>query len=211
MAIPHPRDGGSIGAEAAAKNCITVGACCSSKNNGDKNVMADFSSYGPIKPHDRNKPDVVAPGTHILSANSSLVLNPNPPNGDKNWRLMDGTSMATPLVAGCVAVLRDALDRRNPSVKNPQAALIKALLINGAHPLGPPLQPTKRFVPRNDSGFGRVKMDDSIVIVEGKNEEAFIEDKVSHDKTSVAIEHIVVKPRYKTLKATLVWSDPPRR
>lgn len=41
-----------------------------------------------------------------------------------------GTSMATPLVAGCVAVVRETLVKNG--MRDPSAALIKALLINGA-------------------------------------------------------------------------------
>jgi serine protease AprX len=72
--------------------------------------------------------------------------------------------MATPLVAGCAAILREGLD--GPSCKSrtqsPTAALIKALLINGADILE---DITDRFMPNFDSGFGRVNMANSISIV----------------------------------------------
>ena len=51
-----------------------------------------------------------------------------------------GTSMATPLVAGCAAVLRETLNKRQ-GIPKPSAALIKALLINGAY------QPRRLYVP----------------------------------------------------------------
>ena len=44
---------------------------------------------------------------------------------------MGGTSMATPLVAGCAAVIREALEVKYQHL-NPSAALLKALIINGA-------------------------------------------------------------------------------
>jgi subtilisin family serine protease len=44
-----------------------------------------------------------------------------------------GTSMATPLVAGCAAVVRAFL--RKQGLAEPSAALMKAMIINGAHPL----------------------------------------------------------------------------
>jgi len=60
----------AIGAQAAAKNCITVGATGSKRKIGSKGgnieTMSSMSSWGPTK-EGRIKPDVVAPGVNILS------------------------------------------------------------------------------------------------------------------------------------------------
>lgn len=117
---------GHIGAQAAAKNCITVGA---SEKSPDSNNIADFSSLGPIM-GGRPNPDVIAPGSDIILAKSSLVNDPNNPSDSCS---MSGTSQATPLVAGCAAVLCESLVNRSPP---PTAALVKELLINGADILG---------------------------------------------------------------------------
>ena len=58
--------------------------------------MTDFSSRGPT-PDGLDKPDVVAPGAAILSA---------VPGG--GYAEFDGTSMATPHVAGVVALMWSA-------------------------------------------------------------------------------------------------------
>lgn len=203
---------GHIGAQAAAKNCITVGASriLRDPHNLNPGAVADSSSRGPIK-NGRCKPDVVAPGTFILSANSYLMQ--RPPNlvqrarqldSDRNWCFMSGTSMATPLVAGCAAVLREALTSRYQGISS-SAALIKALLINGADILNPT---TPNFVPSYDSGFGRVNMANTITIVHCEPGTGFRERELS-DGTPLWDEEIEVKPKYTTLKATLVWSDPP--
>ena len=203
---------GHIGAQAAAKNCITVGASRSSRDPHDWNpdAVADTSSRGPIH-SGRCKPDVVAPGTFILSANSHLMQ--RPPNlvqrakqldSDGNWCFMSGTSMATPLVAGCAVVLREALTSSYQGISS-NAALIKALLINGADILNPT---TPNFVPSNHSGFGRVNIANTIAVVHGDPGTGFRMDKVSDD-TPWWLETIQVVPGYTTLKVTLVWSDPP--
>src|SRR5213075_2564941 len=119
--------------------------------------MVAFSSRGPTK-ECRIKPDVVAPGTGILSAHSRNA--PPRPLGstDPDWFIDNGTSMATPLVAGCAAVLRETLVKNgNPK---PTAALIKALLINGAVEIAGQYHPSEAGPsPNNNSGFGRVNLE----------------------------------------------------
>ncbi|KAG8670507.1 hypothetical protein FPOAC1_009928 [Fusarium poae] len=179
-----------IGAAGSAFNCITVGATGTTRPNdgygfdneiGAKpmtriNDTARFSSRGPTKPGrdingneyaGRIKPDVVAPGVAILSA-ASRAMAKNSRNrvmygrsGDDDWTFMSGTSMSTPLVAGCVALLREALQEHGK--KYPSAALIKALLVNGAVNFSEQLDLGLGY--DYDQGFGRVDIDSSISMV----------------------------------------------
>ncbi|KAL9575359.1 hypothetical protein ACKAV7_000157 [Fusarium commune] len=183
---------GHIGAASAAKNCITVGATGSKRlNNGERwrlNVdeghrgieqTAQFSSRGPTKPDKdglggRIKPDVVAPGVAILSAASRALASDSVARTrygksfDPDWLFMSGTSMSTPLVAGCVALLREALQEHGK--QHPSAALVKALLVNGAENFSQAIAPGLGY--DYEQGFGRVDVQRSIAAV---RELAFID------------------------------------
>ncbi len=94
--------------------------------------MAAFSGRGPTT-DGRIKPDVVAPGTAVLSTRSRAVVTASTDWGVSNdpaFFFDGGTSMATPLVAGCAALVRQFLVTDH-AIASPSAALVKALLING--------------------------------------------------------------------------------
>jgi hypothetical protein len=172
----------SVTSPGTAKNCITVGA---SENNrpefndekyGEwwpddypvspfKNApMADdpghivaFSSRGPTL-DGRFKPEVVAPGTFILSTRSTrIALNNTAWAAYPHSRLyfhMGGTSMATPLTAGAVALIRERLRNRNVA-GGATAALVKAMLIASTTRLA--VSGPARVVD-NDQGYGLVNL-----------------------------------------------------
>ncbi|KEF54028.1 uncharacterized protein A1O9_09823 [Exophiala aquamarina CBS 119918] len=193
----------SLGAEVAAKNCITVGATENLRpdlNSGVQGVpytygafwrdsfpknplkddlmannpegLAAFSSRGPTA-ENRLKPDVVAPGTAILSTRSRNIVNTADIGdfgavSDSKYFYLAGTSMATPLVAGCCAVIRETLVKNGyedvtNGVKNPTGSLVKALLVNGAVPIHGQYMPKEvGDEPNPHSGFGRVNLAGSI-------------------------------------------------
>jgi subtilisin family serine protease len=65
--------------------------------------IASFSSWGPTR-DGRTKPDVVAPGTLIASARSEAIAE-KPSDPDLFHRILAGTSMAAPHVAGTIALM----------------------------------------------------------------------------------------------------------
>ncbi|KAH6967234.1 peptidase S8/S53 domain-containing protein [Fusarium venenatum] len=179
-----------IGAAGSAFNCITVGATGTTRPNDDYsfgsevdakpmtriNDTAKFSSRGTTKPgrdingseyDGRIKPDVVALGVAILSAAPRAMVKDSRNrvkyrrSGDNDWTFMSGTSISTPLGAGCVAFLREALQEHGK--RYPSAALVKALLVNGAVNFSEQLGLGLGY--DYDQGFERVDIDSLISMV----------------------------------------------
>jgi subtilisin family serine protease len=86
---------GTIGSPGNAPDAITVAASTMGHGDGTRpDRIADFSSAGPTPVSLQLKPDVTAPGVDVLSS--------VPPRA---FEVLDGTSMATPHVAGGAALL----------------------------------------------------------------------------------------------------------
>ena len=71
-------------------------------NTDNDDIRAGFSSRGPTDVDFRVKPDVMAPGVNVLSAQPATIC-----AGEAScWAFFQGTSMATPHLAGSAAVVR---------------------------------------------------------------------------------------------------------
>ncbi|EDN02579.1 peptidase S8 and S53 [Histoplasma capsulatum] len=219
-------DQGQIGSQASAKNIITVGASennrpdipvtygsrwpvdplCNDRMADNPKGMAAFSSRGPTV-EGRFKPDVVCPGTAVLSTLSrrAQMTSRFGQSSDPLWMFLAGTSMATPLAAGCVACVRECLAKNG--VKSPTAALLKALILHGAMELVGQYTPSEAGPsPNNSSGWGLLNLTNSICIASGRGG-GYLEGKaLGHGEKAPTLTLTV--PPNGTLKVTLVWTDP---
>ncbi|MGA1866085.1 MAG: S8 family serine peptidase, partial [Thermoplasmatota archaeon] len=208
----------SISTQAVSKNVIAVGASesyrpsiSSSANNISE--MASFSSMGPTWGDGRVKPDVVAPGTWILSTRSMLVTdfwnhywgsNSTYQGVNRNYAYNGGTSMSTPIVAGMstlIAQYFSDIERHSPS-----AALVKAAVINGARPLDGQWS----SIPNNREGWGRVNLSNSLGTVDSEAGRMKYVDNTTGLTTGVTHSRLfTVSNSNSDLVLTLVWSDYP--
>jgi subtilisin family serine protease len=118
----------------------TVGAL-----NTGTDTIASFSSRGPATADGsgRIKPDISAPGTNTRSASNT---------SDNAYTVASGTSMATPHIAGAMALLWSAI----PSLQN-QIDASRTALNNAAVNIGS-TQCGTAGPPNNVFGWGRVNI-----------------------------------------------------
>lgn len=234
-------DEDSLNSPGTAKNAITVGAAESARSNGGYSThtwsafgftamplsndlvssssdglhqgMAPFSSRGPCD-DGRVKPDLVAPGTDIISARSRGGISGDGwgvVTGTTNYMYEGGTSMATPLTAGAAALVRQYLSERR-GFTNPPGALIKAMMLNAARSLAPGQYGSgsgreipDQARPNNVEGWGHVNLGETLYPGDGRTN-ALYTGQVATGGTDT---YFFVSAYTNTLSVVLAWYDYP--
>jgi subtilisin family serine protease len=129
---------GSISSPANTPAAIAVAASSSGAGGSAADEIAPFSSIGPTPISLQLKPDVTAPGEAILSSIPHA-----------SWDVWDGTSMATPHVAGAAALLL----QRHPTWT---VAQVKSALEETGEPVHLPRTQTE--VAPSREGGGRIDL-----------------------------------------------------
>ncbi|MGB0882313.1 MAG: S8 family serine peptidase [Vicingaceae bacterium] len=164
------------GGHKQGKNVLAVG------NVTYADVIASSSSRGPAL-DGRIKPDICGVGTSVYSTND--------PN---NYVNKTGTSMACPGVAGVLAQLYHAYKTENSGV-NPDAALIKAAVLNTGEDLG-------NVGPDFTFGWGRINARRAYQLINNNN---YFNASIATGATNV--HDINVPVGTSQLRVMVYWSD----
>jgi subtilisin family serine protease/subtilisin-like proprotein convertase family protein len=202
------------------------------------NSVAAFSSRGNVGvgiegEFGRFKPDVVAPGTFVVSARSTQwdqLAYCSPTNGSGNYfevlsnlnttlgpfyRYESGTSLSAAEVSGALALMQEFFQNFG---RTNSPALMKALLINGARPLTTP-GAFQAQNPTNSQGWGLINLTNSLPVGLSNS---FVQaaapmrvfDQNPDDALATGQSHtrfvsLSLAATNQPLRITLVWTDPP--
>ena len=171
-------------------------------------AVAPFSLGGPCS-DGRVKPDVVAPGSGVVSLKSSCATYDSlrTYSENENYVFNTGTSMSTPLVAGAAALAREWLvERRGFTNVFPTAALMKAILTGGAHDMSVDRDADcGGAAPNNHQGWGRIDLGETLY---PSNRAVRLFDRVPFSRGS-EVEFRVTVTNEAPLDVQLVWLDYP--
>jgi subtilase family protein len=213
----------SISIPGTAKNVITVGLSESVRGTesdgcGVRVQDADnaqdivfFSGFGPVQ-DGRSKPDLVAPGSHIIGAASQDklytgggVCNKYFPLGQTLYTWSSGTSHSTPVVTGAAALSYQFL--KTSLGVEPSPALVKAFILNSTSYIN------GRFgggdLPGDHQGWGLLnlsRMFDSTnrILYDESPSRTFTES----GGAAVQTTGVITDPT-KEFRVMLAWTDPP--
>ncbi len=199
--------------------------------------IASYSSRGNVGigtegPNGRFKPDVVAPGSFLISARAkswelenlwapdtnlfTVLSNLNEGLGP-NYRYESGTSMSAPVVSGTLALVQEFFEQRLQRAFTP--ALFKALLINGARTVTSGYFFELRNF-QNFQGWGLIHLTNSLPEIwddtasqEDEWPVRFFADPATNvlatGQTHAWDLDLVEDATFVPLRVTLVWTDPP--
>ena len=191
-----------------AKNIISVASSLGHRA-GNVDTISTFSSRGPAV-DGRIVPTVTAPGQTIVSARAATgalctvplsgAADAPPADGYSLYTGCSGTSMASPQVAGAVALIHQWWRRANAG-DEPSPAMVKALLVNSAQDI------RRSDIPNKEEGWGRVNLANLFDATAQRLllDESTVLSAVGQQQT-LAVEPVDAS---RPMKVSLVWTDAP--
>ena len=155
---------GGVSSPGTAKNILTIGTSTTGAYSSQEIGQVYNQSSSSYTLDGRIKPDLVAPGVMICSARAqeaqfaageSCSDEVHSDGETPLYMTLNGSSMATPVVAGAAAMARQFL-REEMNISEPRSDLIKAILINGAKDLG------ESNIPNPLEGWGQINISQSL-------------------------------------------------
>ncbi|MGG5210325.1 S8 family peptidase [Chryseobacterium sp. MIQD13] len=181
-----------------AKNIIVVGAADIISSNGGRYTSPSdviHSSYSSAGPRDDGaiKPDIIAVGTNVISANISDTT------GGSNAIPGNGTSFSAPVVTGIIGLWTQISKQLfSGSVLN--AASAKTLMVHSASEAGN-IGPDPQF------GWGFINAKKGAELLVGKSNNTVIFNDETLNNNTVNKKDIIVSGS-EPLKVTVSWTDP---
>ncbi|CAE7666512.1 tagD, partial [Symbiodinium microadriaticum] len=215
----------SVGSPGVSKNALTIGASASNHDN-----IVDFSGIGKAF-HGMIKPDVIGPGTDLMSAGVGFG------DGKESCQiqLSSGTSMATPLISATAILVKQYFESKRfwgticnshyrscPSKdegksKEVSAALLKAVLVHSANDMKQVLSGWGSAVPKTNlttppdrfQGWGHVMLKNVLPLPGVYDFDLYVADYESLASMSRRQYFTNVKGSRRNLVVTIAWNDPP--
>lgn len=174
-----------------AKNCLTIGAVSSVTSYTDPSsvVMSSFSSWGPTD-DGRIKPEVVAKGVSVFSSVAT---------SDTSYDTYQGTSMASPAVAGSCILLQQHYN--NLFSNYMRSSTLKGLVMHTAKEAGFYDGPDYEF------GWGLVDNVAAANLVTAKATGAAVIDELILNNNSTYTRTLTVD-NPSNIKVSICWTDP---
>jgi len=177
-----------------AKNAVTVAAVnglSSAYNNPGQVIMSGFSSWGPTDDN-RVKPDISAKGVSVYSSITSGTSNST--YGNSN-----GTSMASPVVAGGALLLQQLYAQENAG-EFMRSATLRGLICHTADEAGPADGPDPMF------GWGLFDAKKAAQAILDNGEGSIIDERSLANNTTQTININAVGSG--PLQVSITWTDP---
>lgn len=178
--------------ETVSKNNLVVGATQENLNytGPTSTVMSSFSSWGPAD-DGRIKPDISTKGVQMLSSISGST--------NSGYGFSQGTSMASPAVAGGILLLQQYYNSVNSSFM--RSASVKGLALHTAKEAGSFEGPDYRF------GWGTLDTEAAAIAIRDNGDNALIDELTLQNNATEVVTNVNANSSSRLI-VSISWTDP---